>query len=871
MQGNMLYHEYLKPGTEYYERVQSGALEDIYEITDLPVAYYCVNDDSSVWTYYDWTGNQMPDQGWKIHISSQIKDSKTVLEIVSKICFKHKVAFKHLKDKASFIRSNSKNANRASSGKFIAVYPNNFKCFEKLLIDFSEYLEDIEAGPYILNDKRWRTSNVYYRYGGFKTLLNDKGEHCIRDQQGNLVVDQRTPFYSVPSFVLEEEDYLNKINLSPTPEKYLESNLDRYEIETALSHSNAGGVYLAKKKDDDKKVIIKEARPHAGLDGLLNDAIERQKIEKAALLQLTNLEGVVQFVDFFEEWEHSFLVIEFLEGEDLRSFLAKNYPYTRENTLHLDIHAQKIKVISEQLFLIIDSMHSRGIAMGDVQPANIMINDDLDVHLIDFETAKSVDSTDRPSMATTGFTSFKIKNSAARDWFGFKKILRYLALPLLTSEDLDHYLLSNHLKWIKKQYGEEFYQFFINLNHQADLKIALYQNVTLEKKPEKSIRYSYMDLRTMENLMRTGLCSSLTDDMKLIYGDIRQTETKDGELNYLTGGTGAAFTLIREETFQKSAQAWIDDHLIPNWMKLNGSGLLSGKAGALALILESGNREFVFEHVPEIIEGLNHDLTLRSGMSGIGLFLINLFIETGDVRFLKSAENIYVRIESILAEDEEILVEDWAAVNIGLIDGLSGVSLFYSALYATTSKELYLARSIELLKKDLKHTHIDHSTGIIQTLDERNRLLPYLSGGSIGIAISIWYLNHVTGEKYFAEEFNSVVSLSKLRCTITGGLFDGAGSLLLIPALMGEQDHTSDILNDVLTLLSLFVIDKTEHLSFPGNFSYRLSDDILTGSSGIIMGMNSVLKNNPLYWLPIANVSQFMLKTKKATTFSTTL
>ncbi|BFH68390.1 hypothetical protein J27TS7_48810 [Paenibacillus dendritiformis] len=199
---------------------------------------------------------------------------------------------------------NSKNANRASSGKFITIYPINNESFVDLLELISSTIRDFQKGPYILNDKRWKNSNVFY---GFKHIINEHAEHCIRDDQGNLIKDQRTPFpfYQVPDFVKDFDDYLNTINNDL--EKKEEGNLEKYEIETALAYSNAGGVYRATRKKNNVKVIIKEARPNAGLDGAGQDALARQKIEYDALKKLKDVPGVVNLIGYFQEWEHYFI------------------------------------------------------------------------------------------------------------------------------------------------------------------------------------------------------------------------------------------------------------------------------------------------------------------------------------------------------------------------------------------------------------------------------------------------------------------------------------------------------------------------------------------------------------------------------------
>lgn len=267
MEGNMLYHQYLKPKSEYYGKLKSSGDTNTYELNDIPDIYAVVSESESVWKHYHVKGSRLPDQGWKIHVTALYEESQSILEKVSRLCIDERIEFKHLKDRQSFIKANSKNANRASSGKFITIYPVNNEVFVKLLEMISLATQEFKKGAYILSDKRWKNSNIFYRYGGFKSIFNEYGEHCIKDGKGNLIKDERTPFYQVPDFVKDFDEYLNTLNNIDDVEIKGESNLDRYEIETALSYSNAGGVYRATRKKDKLRVIIKEARPNAGLDG----------------------------------------------------------------------------------------------------------------------------------------------------------------------------------------------------------------------------------------------------------------------------------------------------------------------------------------------------------------------------------------------------------------------------------------------------------------------------------------------------------------------------------------------------------------------------------------------------------------------------
>ena len=61
------------------------------------------------------------------------------------------------------------------------------------------------------------------------------------------------------------------------------SELDNYIIESALHFSNGGGVYVANHIPSNTKVVLKEGRPNAGLDGQGRDAVERLNHEGSIL------------------------------------------------------------------------------------------------------------------------------------------------------------------------------------------------------------------------------------------------------------------------------------------------------------------------------------------------------------------------------------------------------------------------------------------------------------------------------------------------------------------------------------------------------------------------------------------------------------
>ncbi len=66
-------------------------------------------------------------------------------------------------------------------------------------------------------------------------------------------------------------------------------------------------------------------------------------------------------------------------------------------------------------------MHKKGVGMGDLQPSNILITPDLDLKLIDFESATNKDNIEKAVMQTIGFANDKNKNHKERDWYAIKR------------------------------------------------------------------------------------------------------------------------------------------------------------------------------------------------------------------------------------------------------------------------------------------------------------------------------------------------------------------------------------------------------------------------------------------------------------------
>jgi hypothetical protein len=92
-------------------------------------------------------------QGWKLHVAAPVDGTVEVLARVLPVLRDAGVQFKFLLDPRANAMTSRKTWPRASSGKFVTVYPVDEERFVQVADRLAEALEGID-GPYILSDRR---------------------------------------------------------------------------------------------------------------------------------------------------------------------------------------------------------------------------------------------------------------------------------------------------------------------------------------------------------------------------------------------------------------------------------------------------------------------------------------------------------------------------------------------------------------------------------------------------------------------------------------------------------------------------------------------------------------------------------------------
>lgn len=159
--------------------------------------------------------------------------------------------------------------------------------------------------------------------------------------------------------------------------------LGRYDLQRVLGKGAMGMVYEGRDPNLERRVAIKTIK----VENLsVEEATEyevrfRTEARSAARLQHPN---IVSVYDSDRDGDIAFLVMEFIQGEDLKHHLDKGDVYTLEQTLG----------IMGDLLSALDYAHRQNIVHRDIKPANLLIEPSGRVKLTDFGVARIQDSGD---------------------------------------------------------------------------------------------------------------------------------------------------------------------------------------------------------------------------------------------------------------------------------------------------------------------------------------------------------------------------------------------------------------------------------------------------------------------------------------------
>lgn len=748
----------------------------------------------------------MVEQGWKIHISTQLIDYEKILSIVLPFLIDNNCNFKICKDLDTLKKINSPREISPTANKFITIYNENSDKARYNIIALFSMLSNFNS-PKILSDFRCgKHSPVHYRYGAFKKYRqydrkNKKLLYYIKGSDGNLVEDKRTSYPILlegvaPLFSLEEKTkYFNE---TPAESENGVTKLNQYNIEKILKKSNRGNVYKGKNKSSLENVIIKQARPFLAYDFEgTEDAITELKNEVAMLTQFNSKEYTGSFFEEFYILDDYFVVQKYIEGKNLLKYFDM-YPINTE---------ERIEILNELVFIIND-IHAHGFKVVDLSPSNFLYNKKYGLVLIDLENIVSIDKI-RRYVHTPYYVNPDTdltKCNIGQEYFALCMIsyLIFTGKPLIfTTSDYDGKINTTdkilNMMQIANDEGK------ITDKQLSWLKYLL--DLSFDNKVVKILKYEEVSESTLKIKKINDLFDYEVEVKKLIKYLLCQKIDKEGRF-------------FESTDFGKFVDPISFQH---------------GLSGLLLLVASRYDVEYksyIMEKISVIREISNnknyyHQHSLLFGEAGFLVGILNLYNASNDTDYLLIAKQV---IQKILANYDKINELDFAL-------GKAGIILSIMKYYKVTGDnriEKFIRKNIgEIYQYFLTRNH-----------NSKSVIIDSFAHGFSGIA----YVLQVYRDLFKAVEFSD--ELDKFSCEVRDLLIEntknnkkienlelswceGLSGLITYLCLSGNFDEDENV---VIQKSQEFIVE--EYMSMLTGYCHGLSSLLQT----IYYSENDMLK-----------------------------
>ncbi|MEV4465520.1 class III lanthionine synthetase LanKC [Micromonospora echinofusca] len=832
------YDSYCAADRLFYDSLGSAVEQPAFAAAQRPVPDGWRSEPLNDWLIYAPDGGTLPQQGWKIHVSATLDNAERVLDTIWDYCVPRGLSFKFLRGPRTLLLRNSKYASRAASGKFVTVYPRDDAELELVCKELDELLAG-EPGPYILSDLRHGAGPVHVRYGGFAARYCHSPDGqvvpAIEDDTGTLVPDRRDPVFHVPSWVTLPDflaPHLAARNATSTNEV-------PYRIEKVIHFSNGGGLYVGRDVRTDTQVVLKEARPHAGLDADGTDAVARLAREADALRRLADLPQVPRVHDEFALGEHRFLALEFIEGRPLNKVLVDRYPLIDADTTDadraeytrwaLDVHRQVEEVVT--------AIHDRGLVYGDLHLFNVMVRPDDRIALVDFEVAAPIDGHRRPGLRNQGFAAPRDRSGPAVDRYALACLRLALFLPLTQLFRLAPAKAAHVADVIAAQFPVP-----RNLLDAAVREITGPEAADAGPAPDLSVDVGPAH---RDRLARAILASATPErDDRLFPGDIEQF--RSGGLNLAHGAAGVLYALhVSGAGRWPEHEQWLVRHATA---PASGTrcGFYDGLHGVAYALEALGRRQDALDVLDiclrQPLDGLDH--SLANGLSGIALNLAELAGRTGETALRDAAWRAVERVVDQLADDPGPDISGGRNPYAGLLRGRTGPALLLVRLHELTGEQSLLDHAATALRQDLRRCVV-RPDGALQ-VNEGWRTMPYLGQGSVGIGLVLdEYLRHRADER-FAEASAGVRRAARSPFYAQSGLFAGRAGIVAYLAADPDDPQRRRERDAQVARLAWHALPYGDGTAFPGEQLLRLSMDLGTGTAGVLLALAAARPDDPV-------------------------
>ena len=741
----------------------------------------------SIWLRHLADGFEDLPDGWKIHISSGIKEAPLVLETVTEICVENGVSFKHLISTAVLAAFTSKWAPRSAAGKFAVIYPPPHRAFE-LAQQLHEALPQ-RSGPFILSDFEWSEgSSVFMRWGAFqrKTAWTPEGRRILllEDELGTREDVRRVPA-SLDALPPTAREAASAFACPPL------LTLDA-KVTEALQFTASGGVYGG--TSNGRPVIVKEAR--GGIDARPGQcpSPDRLRHESRVLTALEGLEGIPRVIETTEIGGNAYTVMTRLNGRPLRSWVASEHPllHGESDADALTRYARRCAEMSSRLSAVIASVHARGIAHRDLHPGNVLVSGEGAVAVIDFETAGPLDDRTEPQNGCPGFI-FSEASGRERDEASLDTISHWMLNPAWAGAvHLDSASALAVIETTRNAFGPS----AAAVCDSAEARLPLLASSLPEPSPAEG---NWAESRLSDLNRSVPLSPRSGRGALAVHG--------------LASGVGGCLLGVSDSARSLRAPLWRKSVLD---VDSDDPGLWDGWAGIAVCAHLLGDPELAATALQRSLSASSActDLTLSSGLAGV----MQASLTLGDS---KAAFEIAARIESCYRGGSRFPFP-------GLESGASGVARALRSLASTPGcPPGVLALAREICEEDQLACVLSPDGQSAQIRSGR-RLLPYLGTGGLGVAVALAELGAP------ASEWEPLAAPASWPIVLDGGVSEGrsglTAGLLWLSAATGAD--VSSAVRLQRRLMSCHLVRSPDGLALAGEGGARITGDLRSGTSG---------------------------------------
>ena len=340
--------------------------------------------------YYLQVGKINKVQGWILHMSVSKYKFCELINIVIPILLHSNIPFKipatrQIKDNLSDgIYGYTK------LGKVCCIYPHTDAVAIALIKKLS-FLSSLFDGPAIPTDIK--LSNIIYtRYGSFAPIVqNDKYglvQNYIYNLHHQLIID---PYYIPFKFPKGIVWPFSEI-AAPTIPQLKKIYKGRYIPYIIIKSDAKGRVIKAINISTLSRLqycIIKEGKKCICTDEYGRDSIDKLIWQRDLHRALSPIIPLPKIIDYFEEDDNAYLIMEFIDGQSLDEF--QEQVFKNRSWLELQSH-DKVQILDQLIKIIgvIEQLHELGYVHRDITIPNFMIDKKGEIVLIDMELAYDI-------------------------------------------------------------------------------------------------------------------------------------------------------------------------------------------------------------------------------------------------------------------------------------------------------------------------------------------------------------------------------------------------------------------------------------------------------------------------------------------------